>query len=183
MARPNSQQMEIVQGEGLGPRAASCTPNQSPGREIEDMHGVIRITKDTKSFQLQLVTTVHYGINWIGVNSDGRCGKPLTDSLLLSFRNLTGRWITQHRNMAGCSTLITSILNDLPLHTWQSFLTPLGVLQRIDKLRRGFFWNHDTDSWKMHHFNWQTTTTSKNLGGLGLKNLQCFNIALLSKTS
>lgn len=33
------------------------------------------------------------------------------------------------------------------------------------------------------HGKWQTTTTSKNFGGLGLKNLHYFNIALLSKTA
>lgn len=57
---------------------------------------------------------------------------------------------------------------------------PSGVLQQIEKLRRAFLWaGKQTTSPSKCLVAWQTVCTTKDLGGLGIKDLGTHNVFLL----
>lgn len=59
---------------------------------------------------------------------------------------------------------------------------PSGVLQQIEKLRRAFLWaGKQTTSPSKCLVAWQTVCTTKDLGGLGIKDLGTHNVFLLLK--
>ncbi|KAJ0029885.1 hypothetical protein Pint_13379 [Pistacia integerrima] len=59
---------------------------------------------------------------------------------------------------------------------------PLSTCQHIERLQHSFIWGDQIEKRKVHWVIWSTLCKPKDLGGLGIKNLQLMNEALLSKT-
>lgn len=57
------------------------------------------------------------------------------------------------------------------------------VLHKLTQIIRNFWWGHLRDKRKMHHLKWEWSNIPKEKEGLGLKNLQDLNSALLAKLS
>ena len=56
-----------------------------------------------------------------------------------------------------------------------------SVANRIARLQRDFLWGGLGDESKFHLVNWSTVCTLLSSGGLGIRNLRTFNVALLGK--
>ena len=52
---------------------------------------------------------------------------------------------------------------------------------RLEKIQRDFFWGGGSDARKIHLVNWKTVSQGKSKGGLGIRNLELLNRALLGK--
>ncbi|GKB18830.1 RNA-directed DNA polymerase, eukaryota, reverse transcriptase zinc-binding domain protein [Tanacetum coccineum] len=61
------------------------------------------------------------------------------------------------------------------------FLLPTTVINEINKLLKGFLWNQGDTAKGKAKVAWTAIYRPKNQGGLGLKNLQTWNQALLAK--
>ena len=61
------------------------------------------------------------------------------------------------------------------------FKMPISVQAEIEKVMRDFFWENAEEGQSRHLIAWETTCSPKDLGGLGIGNLDKRNIALLSK--
>lgn len=61
------------------------------------------------------------------------------------------------------------------------YLLPVGVRKKVDFFRARLVWQAEEDKKKYHLVNWKTCCLPKQQGGLGLINLEKFNIALLAK--
>lgn len=83
--------------------------------------------------------------------------------------------------MAGRVALINSILNSLPLLYLSFFKAPKVVRVEITKLQRQFLWGSKQGLRKIAWIRWDKITQSKQQGGLGVKDIKAFNIALLAK--
>ena len=55
------------------------------------------------------------------------------------------------------------------------------MANRIARLQRDFLWGGLGDEPKLHMVDWSTVCTTLSLGGLGIRNLRTFNVALLGK--
>ncbi|XP_026417197.1 uncharacterized protein LOC113312677 [Papaver somniferum] len=62
------------------------------------------------------------------------------------------------------------------------FKIPKGTCKEINAIQRDFFWNKDKDKSKgLFYIAWDVVNKPKELGGLGFKNMEYFNLAMTSK--
>ncbi len=82
----------------------------------------------------------------------------------------------------GRLVLLNSVLSGIPSFFCSAFRLPKWVSSAIDKIRRGFFWKGRLLTNGFHCLvNWDTACRPKGLGGLGIRQLQPMNSALLMK--
>jgi hypothetical protein len=62
-----------------------------------------------------------------------------------------------------------------------SFLIPKGVYDIMEKMICNFWWGSTTDTQKIHWIKWDRICKPKENGGLEIRDLRIFNIALLRK--
>lgn len=77
--------------------------------------------------------------------------------------------------------LLKSVLSALPTFYLLIFLAPKGVICLIESLFKQFLWGGGEGKNKIHWVAWEEVCKEKAEGGLGVKNLRAFNIALLGK--
>ena len=95
-------------------------------------------------------------------------------------RKLAG-WKKSYLSKGGRVTLIKRTLSNLPTYFFSLFPMPASVADRIARLQRDFLWGVLGDEPKFHLVDWSTVCTPLSLGGLGIRNLRTFNVALLGK--
>ncbi|KAA3477682.1 reverse transcriptase-like protein [Gossypium australe] len=77
--------------------------------------------------------------------------------------------------------MIKAVLQSIPTYAMSIFLAPIGVLKEIQtKLSRGWWSGKERGKfWSM--LSWRTLCQPKGMGGIGLRNMRLFNIALLGR--
>jgi len=81
--------------------------------------------------------------------------------------------------MAGWICLIKSVISALPLFYFSFFRAPVSVCDQIRRIQSKFLWGWGDDSRKIA---WVKTIYSPVENGcLGIKDISCFNDALLAK--
>lgn len=61
------------------------------------------------------------------------------------------------------------------------FPAPTGVINRIELLRRTFFWQGIEDKRKYHLVKWEEMNISKKIAGVGIRNMKFQNQNLMMK--
>lgn len=61
-------------------------------------------------------------------------------------------------------TLIHSVLDALPTYMLSVVPIPVGVQNRLDKIRKNFLWQGKNDQKGYHLVKWKSVTTCKSLG-------------------
>ena len=95
-------------------------------------------------------------------------------------RKLAG-WKKLYLSKGGRVTLIKSTLSNLPTYFLSLFPIPASVANRIARLQRDFLWGGLGDEPKFHLVDWSMVCTPLASGGLEIRNLRTFNVALLGK--
>ena len=88
-------------------------------------------------------------------------------------------WQTKYIFVMGWVTLINSTSASIPIHAMQTTLLPQKISRQLDKLNCKFLRGDITNYRHYHTMNWETITTPKNAGGLGLKIACHMNVSLL----
>jgi hypothetical protein len=94
---------------------------------------------------------------------------------------LVGKFEEAYFLKGGSSTLIKSILFEFAQLLSIPFSIPIGVANRIEKLKKDFPWGGVGDKFKFHLVSWSSICSPFFSGGLGDKNLIQLNCALLEK--
>ncbi|GAU27711.1 hypothetical protein TSUD_126570 [Trifolium subterraneum] len=102
--------------------------------------------------------------------------RPIIDTMR---KRLLG-WSGRHLSIGGRVTLINSVLSSLPLYYFSFFKVPSSVLKVLVSIQRNFLWGGGLEG-KICWVKWDTICLPKDRGGLGIKNLDLFNLSLLSK--
>ena len=83
--------------------------------------------------------------------------------------------------MGGRITLINLVLTALPIYLLSFFRIPKKVVNKIVSIQRNFLWGGDNVSSKIPWVKWDNVCLPKSKGGLGIKDLNKLNAALLGK--
>ncbi|GAU22999.1 hypothetical protein TSUD_98280 [Trifolium subterraneum] len=77
--------------------------------------------------------------------------------------------------------LLKSVLTSLPVYALSFFKAPSGIISSIESLLTNFFWGGCEDKRKIPWISWNIVCLRKEDGGLGVRQLREFNVALLGK--
>lgn len=116
---------------------------------------------------------------WFHLTNNSPKGKDYQFIINKMNNKLTG-WKAKTLNMAGRTTLIHSILATIPNYSIQNNLLPISTRNHIDRIQWNFRGGSTTEKRKVHLVNWETITTPKELGGLGLYKTSEKNYATLA---
>ncbi|GAU16627.1 hypothetical protein TSUD_325750 [Trifolium subterraneum] len=103
------------------------------------------------------------------------------EPVLVRLKNRLSGWKSRFLSFGGRLTLLKSVLTSLLVYALSIFKAPSGTISAIESLLIKFFWGGSEDSRKTSWINWKTISLRKEYGGLGVRKLREFNLALLGK--
>ena len=95
-------------------------------------------------------------------------------------RKLSG-WKEKLLSIGGREILIKAIAQAIPTYTMSCFLLPKSLCDEIEGMMRKFWWGQREQESRIAWINWKKLCKSKLEGGMGFRNLQAFNLAMLAK--
>ena len=102
---------------------------------------------------------------------------PIIDKIKSRLSSWKGRMLS----VAGRICLIKSVITALPQFYFSFFKAPKAVCNQIGKIQAKFLWGWGSDDRKIAWVKWSKVCCPVEAGGLGIKDIECFNDALLAK--
>lgn len=90
-------------------------------------------------------------------------------------------WQTRFLSPAGKDVLLKSVALALPTYMMSCFLLPKTLCKKIVSIMSEFWWKNKKESKEIHWKSWEQLSKAKDRGGLGFRDLEAFNLALLEK--
>ncbi|KAA3468684.1 reverse transcriptase [Gossypium australe] len=97
------------------------------------------------------------------------------------FRQRINNWSIRHLSQGGKEVFIKAVLQAIPTYTMACFLLPKALCSELENIIARFWWQKNHGQRGIHWCTWKELCYSKELGGLGFRRLEQFNIALLAK--
>jgi hypothetical protein len=82
---------------------------------------------------------------------------------------------------AGKETLLKSVVQAIPTYTMSCFKLTKKVYKDIMSCMAWYWWSSSLDRHSMHWISWEQLASPKIAGGMGFRDLESFNLALLGK--
>ncbi|GLU13484.1 hypothetical protein SLE2022_301180 [Rubroshorea leprosula] len=136
----------------------------------------------------------HHLCNKLGIKTDsaftkylgvptswGKSKKNCLNYVVDNVQKKLTQWKKSFLSQAGREILIKTVAMAIPTFTMSCFLFPTGVCQDINKIIRKFWWGQKNDERKLCWVSWNQLSKSKHVGGMGFKDLYCFNLAMLAR--
>jgi hypothetical protein len=89
-------------------------------------------------------------------------------------------WVEKHLSAAGKEVLIKAVAQAIPVYSMACFHLPRGLCDSVTSLIRQFWWGSKQRKQKLAWVSWDVMTKPKYMGGLGFRDLEIFNLALLA---
>lgn len=96
-------------------------------------------------------------------------------------RGRLASWNNKHLSIGGRIILLKSVLSALPVYYLSFFKAPTCIILKLESMFKNFPWDGDLKRKKIHWIQWDKIYRDKAKGGLGIKNLKAFNLALVGK--
>ena len=111
----------------------------------------------------------------------GRRKKDLFTAIVDRIRQRASSLSTRHLSKAGKLTMLKAVLTAIPTFSMSCFELPVSLCKKIQSVLTHFWWDTADGTKKMCWVAWDRLTKPKAGGGLGLRDIQLFNQALLAK--
>ncbi|XP_056852238.1 uncharacterized protein LOC130508709 [Raphanus sativus] len=162
---------ETASGQQINNAKSSITFSCKTSKEIkQEAQKILNITREGGSGKY-LGLPEHFG----------RRKRDLFTSVVDRIRQKAVSWSTRFLSKAGKLTMLQSVLTAIPSHTMSCFEIPVSLCKRIQSVLTRFWWDDTEGTRKMSWVAWDTITKPKSEGGLGVRDIQIFNQALLAK--
>ena len=93
---------------------------------------------------------------------------------------ITG-WQNNFLSPGGKEVLLKAVAMALPTYTMTCFKLPVTICQQLSSVMAEFWWKNKRESKGLHWKAWEHLSRPKSEGGIGFKDLEAFNLALLRK--
>ena len=90
-------------------------------------------------------------------------------------------WMEKTLSAGGKEVLIKAVGQAIPTYSMSCFKLPRGLCKHIDSLLRNFWWGSKEGKRKTCWVAWDDMTKPKYAGGLGFRDIEMFNLALLAR--
>lgn len=90
-------------------------------------------------------------------------------------------WKNKLLNQAGKEVMLKAVAMAMPTYTMSCFRLPTKLCRDISAKMADYWWGESEGKKKMHWIGWRKMTEKKSTGGMGFRDLQKFNKALLAK--
>lgn len=104
-------------------------------------------------------------------------------SLVDKLRQRSHSWSTRFLNGAGKQVLFKAVLAAVPAYAMTCFKLPVFLCKQIQSILTRFWWDVKPNLRKMAWVSWDNLTKPKSAGGLGFREIEVFNDALLEKAA
>ena len=112
----------------------------------------------------------------------GRRKRDLFASIIDRIQQKTKGWKNKFLSSAGKLVMLQSVLSAIPSYSMTYFKLPISLVKRIQSVITRFWWDNTDGVRKMAWVSWDSLAKPKAIGGLGMKDFEIFNDALLAKT-
>jgi hypothetical protein len=82
---------------------------------------------------------------------------------------------------AGKEVLIKSVAQAIPVFSMSCFKLPRGLCEHLTSMIKAFWWGSKRGQKKPYWVSWGVMSMPKYMGGLGFRDFEIFNLALLAR--
>ncbi|XP_042986749.1 uncharacterized mitochondrial protein AtMg00310-like [Carya illinoinensis] len=90
-------------------------------------------------------------------------------------------WKNSFLSVAAKEVLIKAVLQAVPTYTMSVFQLPKQLCEKLNVMLAKFWWGNHQKGSGVHWCSWERMEKQKGKGGLGYRDLESFNLALLAK--